>query len=175
MKKEMFVAVLIGLSLGLIITYGIYTARVSLSRPRTEDTLATPVATPSPELSKVVLHSPEDESVVTEAGVTIAGATTPRTVVVIVLNQEETITTADDTGNFSITAELTPGNNSLRVYQYDENGNETILQRTVVYMTAAFSEEKAIATPSASTSPVPTTKASATPKATASPKPGAAQ
>lgn len=167
MKKELFLAVLIGLSLGLIITYGIYTARTSLLRPRSTDASASPATTPSPETSVVVLHSPEDESVVTVAELTIAGTTIPKTIVVIVVDDQDTITLADESGNFSTTVTLKPGANIVLVSQFDENGVETHLERIVTYLTNDFTAISA--TPAASLKPSPSVKPTASPKASIKP------
>ncbi len=152
MKKEVLLAVLIGLVSGLIITYGVYRAQTSLSQPRNSvDTTAQPTADPqssdNPNLSIV---SPEDETVQSEESVTVAGATLPGSYVVIFINDVQSITTADSSGNFSIQTKLEAGSNIIRVHSLDENGVETVQERTVILVSS--SDSSAEATSSAKTS-----------------------
>jgi hypothetical protein len=143
MKKEIIIAILLGLSLGLFITYGLYRTRNAADTNQTltiEDTLNS-----SPEievLSTLVLHSPEDESIVENPEVPIAGDTEPNNFVVIFVNEEEFITTADETGAFSISTELEAGSNVIIVYSIDEDGNQTIEERVVIYSTRPLTEDE---------------------------------
>lgn len=143
MKKEIIIAILLGLSLGLFITYGLYRTRNAADNNQTltiEDTLNS-----SPEieaLSTLVLHSPEDETIVDTQEIPIAGDTEPNNFVVIFVNEEEFITTADETGAFSISAELESGSNVIIVYSIDEDGNQTVEERVVVYSTRSLTEDE---------------------------------
>lgn len=134
MKKEIFLAVLIGLVFGLIITYGIYRATVAISSPP-RNTL--PSVTPSPmeeSLSdpNLTIISPEDETVITERSATITGHTLNNSYVVIFVNDEENITTPDKEGNFSIQANLESGSNFISVHALDEDGRVSKQEITVV-------------------------------------------
>jgi hypothetical protein len=134
MKKEILLAVLIGLVFGLIITYGIYRATISLSAPPKS---TTPSATPSPMAEtlsnpNLTIISPEDESVVSDRTMTVAGHTLPNSYVVIFINDQEHITTPDSEGNFSIQAELESGSNIITVHAVDEDGKLSKQELTVV-------------------------------------------
>lgn len=159
MKKEIIIAILLGLSLGLFITYGLYRSRNAGNNDQSQNIGNNLTATPTTEiLSTLVLHSPEDESIVSEPTVTIAGDTEPSNFVVILVNEKETITTADESGAFSISAQLETGSNVIVVYSLDEDGKTTIEERVVVYTTKALTDSTPIATASASPSPSATTK-----------------
>ena len=150
MKKEILLAIIIGLSFGLLITYGVYRANISLSQPRSRNQATAP--TPSPESAvdtNLSLISPEDESVVTDPSVTVAGKTFSKAYVVIFVNNTEHITTADETGNFSITGELEAGSNYIITHVVDDNGATLTQERTVILTTIAASPTS---TPSASPS-----------------------
>ncbi|MBU0576197.1 hypothetical protein KJ707_00200 [Patescibacteria group bacterium] len=144
MKKEMIISVLVGLVFGLIIVYGVYTAQSSLNKPnQSSEELG---VNPSPDSSAVVngilvLHSPEDESVVDEPTVTIAGTTNPKSYVVIFIKDEENITMTDEAGRFSVESELELGSNIIEVYALDEDGQTAIAKRTVIYTTKPLVEE----------------------------------
>jgi hypothetical protein len=141
MKKEILIAILLGLSLGLFITYGLYRTRNAANDNQAlnvEDTLSS-----SPEieaLSTLVLHFPDDESIVDEAEIPIAGDTEPNNFVVIFVNKQEYITTADSTGAFSISAELEAGSNVIVVHSLDEDGNETVEERVVIFTTQPLTQ-----------------------------------
>jgi hypothetical protein len=168
MKKELFIAVIIGLLVGLVITYGIYRVRTGVPKQVTNTKTSGIEATDSAttDSTNLVLSSPEDESVQTSPDITIAGTTIPNSFVVIFINNKENITTADESGNFSITATLEAGSSIIRVHSVQEDGSTIETERTVIYLTDAFAAAQE-ATPAAKTSPTPTPKA--TTKATAKP------
>jgi hypothetical protein len=149
MKKELFLAILIGLLVGLVIVFGIYRTRIILT-PKNENTALE--NTPTPEasadvLSNLVIHSPLNESIQDTEDVTIAGTTNTNEFVVIMINQEEYITTADESGNFSISATLETGSNIIEVNSINEDGKVTTEELTVIYTTQPlFDEEPAAET-----------------------------
>lgn len=140
MKKEVVLAIIIGLGLGLVITYGVYRARTSLlGSSVTSNQSAQASPTPSGQTTLVV-NAPLDESIQSTSDVTIAGTTTPNSFVVTILNDNQTITTADESGNFSVEEELEEGANIMLVFSVDEDGNTTETERTVIYNTASTEE-----------------------------------
>lgn len=136
MKKEVIISVLIGLSLGLIITYGVYRFRSSLTEKPTT-TLDLVSTSPSPELevaSIISLHNPQEGSVVTEPKLTVTGSTLPDAYVVLFVNDEESVSNSDGAGNFSFQATLTKGANILRVHVVNESNTVTVLERSVIFV-----------------------------------------
>lgn len=134
MRKEIVLAIVIGLGVGLILTYGFYLARTALQRDPDNNLGQETNTSPSPDPSgngTLSLISPVDESVQSSSSITIAGTTIVDSFVVIFVNDEEFITTADESGNFSIETELEDGSNVITVHAIDEDGNETIVERTV--------------------------------------------
>ncbi len=148
MKKEILFAIFIGLSLGLLITYGIYRAQKSEENlaVQTTDTIASLEASDEATLSEqdITLFSPEDESVQDEPSVTIAGSTTPESFVIIFVENESFISSADEGGNFALETELTKGSNVIRVHSLTEDGEKDILERTVVFTTTPFETENEV-------------------------------
>jgi hypothetical protein len=179
MKKEVVVAVLIGLILGLIITYGYYRAQTASTFTQTPDLTATPEPTAdTTQLGNLVLHSPQDETLTDNPDLQIAGTTDPNSFVVIFVNDDESITTADESGNFSLSAKLKQDANIISVYSIDEDGKTSSVERTVVYSDKPLLEPDSTATPAATpkTSPTPSPKAGAkaTPKPSVKPSPSSA-
>ena len=132
MKKEVVISILIGLTLGLIITYGIYRMRTALLAPRTTtEILATP--TPSAEpLANLTILNPIEGLIQTQNTITVTGTTLPNSIVVLFVSEEDQITTADANGNFSFESELKTGSNVLTVHTVDESGITTSVERVVI-------------------------------------------
>src|SRR5258708_39285424 len=140
MKKELDVGILIGLTLGLVVTYGVYRARTSLlNLPATQTTGENPSPTPSSSPhNTLTLLSPSNESVQATKDFKVTGTTDPDATVVIFVNDKVKITTADKSGNFSLQAQLDSangGSNIITVRTIDENGNGAEEQRTGIFDT----------------------------------------
>jgi len=150
MKKEILLAVIIGLAFGLVITYGLYRVRKATQTAKTQPISTTaPIASPgsvagSPLLT--ILH-PEDNIVQEELGTTVTGTAQPNAIVVLFINDEEHISTVDSSGNFSFTVDLKPGSTILSVHVIDENG-ETVTAERAIVVSSLLSESES-ATPSA--------------------------
>lgn len=148
MKKEVFLAVAIGFGLGLVITFGIWTANKSLkdaqlSQPSPTPAETTPIPTssvsPSPSSPVTVtltVTTPEDESLVTKDSLTVSGKTAAGATVTIISETSEQITTADQSGNFSADVELEGGYNNITITAFDSSGNTNSQTITVTYTTA---------------------------------------
>lgn len=142
MKKEIIFAIFLGLSLGLIITYGVYRARTTLQKPVTTAPTATPTATPlASAQSSLSITSPDDEIIIDQNQIAVAGTTNPNSFVVIIYNNQEKITTSDDSGNFSIQLNLETGSNVIQIHALDEDGNSTVEERTIIYSTVSLIDE----------------------------------
>jgi len=136
MKKEIFLAIIIGLLVGLLLTYGFYRTRLALSRPQTSGVaLSSPQPSPVIATRDLALVSPEDEIVQTEKTTYVTGTTKPNSFVAIFVNNAETLTQADTAGNFSVLVNLETGSNIITVNVIDENGAITSLERTVIIAT----------------------------------------
>lgn len=145
MKKEVFLAITIGFALGLIITFGIWTANRSLKNAKMK---VTPEPTPSEEItasptptsqptSKLTITSPLDESLVSTGSVVLTGTTDPKSIVAITYeNDKQQIVVADDTGNFTATIDLVAGYNTINVTSVDKDGKQTTKSIIVTFSTA---------------------------------------
>lgn len=124
MRKEVILAVIIGVLLGGVILYGIYLAnnssKTSLadqdSKNNTQET-PTAVITPANQISIIF---PQDHSVVTESQLTLKGSTKPNFSLAIVTENDDIITTSDNSGNFSSLINLINGENIITVTAVDE-------------------------------------------------------
>lgn len=144
MKKEVLVAILMGMILGLVITFGIYQARNSLVPNATLSPLeGSPI--PSPETANnagsLVITSPEDQTITNNQEVTVAGTTQADSFVGITINDQAHLTTADSSGNFSIQDNLEDGSNVIQVLSINSDGEAVHQEITVIYTTESLVDE----------------------------------
>jgi hypothetical protein len=166
MKKEVIFAILLGLSLGLIVTYGTYIARKSFTHfsKNTASPSPTPLASANTNTT-LTLASPEDESIQAVKEIKVTGTTFPNILVVVFFQNDPQITRADSSGNFSLQGTLQNGANVISVRTIDDSGNITEEKRTVIFTTTPLEDAPATASASA------TASSSAKPKATVKPTP----
>lgn len=173
MKKEVLIAVLLGLGMGLVITYGFYRVKTTVSGPKTNPVLETATTSATENNSSVLsISSPLDGLVTTETTVTVSGTTVPGAFVVVFVNDVEQITNADATGNFSVAALLKSGANAVNVVVADNDGTTYSDSRVVIVSTlldqdssALTNDTDASGSAEAAASPSPKPSSKATPKA----------
>lgn len=141
MKKEVFLAIAIGFALGLVITFGIWTANKSLKnlpQPSPTTTSLVPSPTPTNQLTnnQLTISTPEDESLTSSDTVTVSGKATAGSTVVITYEDGEKVVPTDASGNFTSAIDLISGYNIITVFAYDTAGNESSQSLTVTYSTA---------------------------------------
>ena len=143
MRKEVLIAIIIGFVLGLVITFGIWTANKAIKEAPSKEEITGEQAqkeitvTPSPTgLEPTLVLSPEDNSLSDKEKIDISGKTTPEATVVILFPEGEKIIEADKEGNFSTEITLMGGSNEIKVSSFDEEGREISKSITIVYSTA---------------------------------------
>jgi glucodextranase-like protein len=125
MRKEILIAIFLGITFGGIITYGIYIANDSISNkvqglnPKTT-TIPIPSATPEPKIS-LTINSPESDIVTDQATIPIEGNTNSEAIVAIITDNNEYLVEADTNGFFSQKISLVKGVNSIKVNASDTN------------------------------------------------------
>ncbi len=140
MKKEVLIAIIIGFGLGLVITFGIWTANKNMKNPAPIETPTpvpeeTPIPTPLPEFSLKV-NSPENNSVSDQGQIEVSGLTAPGAVVVLLYQEGEKILETDPQGQFAAEIALAEGANEIKVSAYDQEGHEASKTLSIVYSTA---------------------------------------
>ena len=139
MKKEVILAIIIGFSLGLVITFGIYTARQAVSRHQAANPSPSPQAAPAAtSIHSLTLTAPETETVFTTAETTISGTTTPNALVTLFTEDTELLVYADNTGKFSTPITLVGGANDITVTAITPDGLTATAELTLIYSTATI-------------------------------------
>jgi len=143
MRKEVILAIVGGVALGLLVIGGLWWA----NKTTTEEDLTVPSPTPAVSQSPTValaptsslpleIKSPEDESIIEEEKTTLEGKTAPESVVVVIYPEGENIVEADEEGNFETEITLVGGTNEIKITAYDKEGNQVEKSLTLVYSTA---------------------------------------
>lgn len=160
MKKEVFLAISIGFVLGLVITFGIWTANNSLKKLPQQKPTPTPVVstsetpkdvstspssntTPAPSTSTkgtlpLKITTPQDEDLLTKNTVKLSGTTTAGAAVSLVYETGETILQADTSGNFSTDITLEGGFNTITVTASNSKGETSTTTLTLTYTTQSI-------------------------------------
>lgn len=138
MKKEVILAIVIGFGLGLVITFGVYTAQKALKRT---STTPSPAPTTDQPLAGIPSHSltittPEDESLIGENTITVTGNTSPNSLVTLVTETEAIVIYANDQGSFQAEIKLVGGANDITLTSITPTGLKAEQQLTLVYSTA---------------------------------------
>jgi len=140
MRKEALVAILVGLFLGLVITFGVYRANKAVKEHGKTSNSSLPVngsQAPSPLPSPMIsLRITEDNLVLTKSKVTVSGTTEPKSVVALLAEGNEALVLADEEGVFSAEVELTSGANEVKVISLLKTGEEQEKTLNLVYSTA---------------------------------------
>ena len=174
MKKEIVFAVVIGLVIGLIITFGMYRARQAMTGSSTVNPQLSASPLPSGNTANkhepFLVSEPADESIVADATLRVSGQAFPNAAIVILNGASETVGMADDKGNFSLTLALVPGANVLTIRAMSDARATLEVIRTVVFSTADLSATP-VPTFTPKPSPSPSAKPTTKPKASATPKP----
>ncbi|KUK79085.1 MAG: hypothetical protein XD95_0623 [Microgenomates bacterium 39_7] len=134
MRKEVIIAILIGLVMGLFITYGFYHSQKTIDPSQLTTIAEFDDQEPETTLKngKLTIFSPEDETIQAESSIKVAGSTLPNSYIVIYVNNAPYITQADETGNFSRELTLDPLANIITVHAIDESGEINTTQRSLV-------------------------------------------
>lgn len=124
MRKEVILAVIIGVLLGGVILYGINLANNSTkTNSGNKDTEESSQENPSPTQkvdNQVSIITPQNNSVVTESQIALKGSAKANSSVAIITESDDIITTADNNGNFSSDINLISGENLITVTAVDE-------------------------------------------------------
>jgi len=140
MKKEVILAIIAGLTLGLIITAGIYTANRSINTQRAKkqlQALPTPSILPTAVNNKTIsLTAPEPNDLFNEAETVISGIAWPNAVVALITETDVQMAAADNEGIFSFTTTLIKGFNEITIIASDETGLTQNQNFILTYSTA---------------------------------------
>ncbi len=148
MKKEVILAIILGIFVALGLTFFIYQSNQNslstASDPAVADNPVAPAnldSLPEKADSPIRLTFPENEAVFEEKAITITGHTQfINTPIVIFINQKDFLATSDDQGNFSLSVNLESGGNIIMATVIDDQGASYSDQVIVVYSNKSLEE-----------------------------------
>ncbi len=148
MKKEVLIAIIAGLVLGLVITMGIYTANRSLNQQRAKKLMQnTPAPTTMPgNFNNKTLNITSHESfdLMDTSALTLSGIAWPNAVVALISEADSQITRADAEGIFIFETRLIKGFNEIAVIASDETGATQTQNLVLTYSTNKIEPETSL-------------------------------
>lgn len=135
LKKEMYLAIALGLVLGvaaaLLIarTPGKFLGGNNIEESQPQEEKEEPTAAPLPPSSSLEILIPEDQALLQEDEVTVSGKAQPSSTIVITTPFDENVVIASDDGTFSSVVSLAEGANEILVVSLKDDKTE---EKTVV-------------------------------------------
>ncbi|OGM20854.1 hypothetical protein A2863_00060 [Candidatus Woesebacteria bacterium RIFCSPHIGHO2_01_FULL_38_9b] len=141
MRKEIIIAIFVGILVGLVVAFGVWRANSAI---KTSNNISTQKnIQPSPDVKNplneelnITLSQPEDLDVVSQNTTQIMGITRPNTLVVISSEEDDYVIKSDLNGEFKQDIKLASGINEIALHVFDNNQNES--QSTIILV---YSEE----------------------------------
>ncbi|MDP3955226.1 MAG: hypothetical protein Q8Q15_02595 [bacterium] len=145
MRKEVLIAIILGFALGLVITFGVWSANRAMKEKDVAEntveeeveTLPTSSPTPTSATFSLVILSPADESFVDKDKISINGSTEPGAEIAVITENGEAIVVADESGKFDAPIILETGTNEITVTAVNAGGDEVTKTINIVYSTSA--------------------------------------
>lgn len=141
MRKEVIIAIIAGICLGLIVAFAIRTARISLSsvnQAKINSTTQTETDS-DPTSHTILINSPSPDTITNLAEITVIGSTTPESLLAVISNSSSDTVFADENGAFATTLELEAGVNTISITSYSPSGEDAAVTFSLVYSTAELS------------------------------------
>ena len=111
---------------------GYYYLNLQPSKPSSSLVTTKPV-TKEPASLKLDLTSPDDDLLIFQDEVSVAGKTTPHSNILISSQTDDLVTESRADGSFSADFSLKPGVNEIQVVVFDASGDQRLANRTVYY------------------------------------------
>ncbi len=140
MKKEVLIAILIGIGVSLLVTAGYLfwqnqkTQNLPILSPLSDKSTSQPAS--SGISGSLTIISPLDESFTNEPKTKILGSAPPQTWILILTEKGEKLVQTNNEGNFETEVSLVSGENQLEFKCFDQNQEIAQKTITIVYTTA---------------------------------------
>lgn len=160
MRKEILLAIIVGVIVGLGLTFGLYLLRQRLSDSSTARTIEESRGGKTSETQSdeqiatqsLVLQLPEPDTFSETAEIRVVGRAIPNSYIVTLVGPQEFITTADADGDFSKTITLQAGGNRVTVVATSPDGVQETVVRSVVFSNVSLTAPTSNASGSANAS-----------------------
>lgn len=142
MRKEILIATIAGIMIGLLVAFGSWRANLALKvkgpESNTNQTSNNSKGKDSSKNSqkdgpKITLTNVDDYDVLTESGLKLTGITKPGYLVAISAEDEDFVIKADNDGSFEQDVQLVAGVNQILLSAFTTDGIQLEKKLTVVY------------------------------------------
>lgn len=147
MRKELIWVAVIGVTIGLVVAFGIYRINSSI-KSRLPSLGSTPIPKENNSEFTITLDKPENGDVLTQGSVNVSGITKPLAWITVSGEAGDYIIQSDEKGIFGQDVSLTGGVNQIKLTAFDPEGSESTEKVLVVY-SSSF-QERAAASPAPS-------------------------
>lgn len=139
-KREIFIAVIVGLTTGVIFSYLLFAKKPLSLFPKVEKEKLKEIS-PQPkevnkiqsEIKKLIIQSPKTETIVNNPQVEITGQAPPSSLLIIMAEKEEKVLEISGDGSFKTAVNLDEGENQLNLVALYKDGQEEITSLTLIY------------------------------------------
>lgn len=141
MKKEVIIAIIIGLLIGLIFTLGISTANKALNQQKAKK-LASQESVDSLALSAnnqqktLTVTSHENFDLINQSEITLSGIAWPNAILALMTETQTKLAQADSEGIFTFTLNLIKGFNEITLIATDETNATQTINLVLTYSTS---------------------------------------
>lgn len=141
MRKEVILAIIIGIILGAVVLYGLKIANQTVESTKSENAAPSPTVAQTPTPTPVdflTIDTPNDHAVVFTPTVTIKGHTKPDNAIAITSESTDDIIQSDTQGAFTTDLQLIGGENVITATIVLPNGNTLSKTLTIIYTSTAI-------------------------------------
>lgn len=141
MPKEITFAIFIGFIIGLLITFGVFTANKAIKEQgltKKDNVVVIPSPTPSTDISAknfLTISDPANEKFFSEPDITISGKTSGQSAIAFLTDNDEFFVQADADGFFSQEINLSAGINVIKIVSIDSFDNQAEANLYLTYST----------------------------------------
>lgn len=141
MKKEVIIAIIIGLLIGLIFTLGISTANKALNQQKakkltTQESGNSLNSSNNNQKKNLTVTSHENFDLINQSDLTLSGIAWPNAVIALMTETQTKLTQADSEGIFTFTLNLIKGFNEIALIATDETSTTQTQNLVLTYSTS---------------------------------------
>lgn len=140
MKKEVIIAIIVGLLIGLIFTFGISTANKSLNQQKvkklTPDESNNPLTTTKQPQKTLSITSHKNFDLINQSETILSGIAWPKAIIALMTETKTQLIQADTEGTFTFNFDLIKGYNEITVIATDNTNNTQTQNLVLTYSTS---------------------------------------
>jgi hypothetical protein len=145
MRKEFLIAIVSGITIGIVIAFGIWRANSAINSTNTKssptETETSNQTQKNPEgSSELIIAHPEENDIITSSPLVVSGITKPNTLLVISGEKNDYVTKSSADGSFEEEIDLIGGVNEILFAQSD-SGNVSLTKSLRVVYSTEFAKE----------------------------------